>query len=47
MTSLYLRGMCLTGFQVPLMLGDYFKDNPKVAAIVDAAIEIVKWFNNH
>jgi hypothetical protein len=29
------------------MLGDYYKDNPKVAAIVDAAIEIVKWFNNH
>jgi hypothetical protein len=29
------------------MLGDYYRDNPKVAAIVDAAIEIVKWFNNH
>src|SRR5882762_4292062 len=47
MTSLYLRGMCLTGSQVPLMLGNYYKDNPKVAAIVDAAIEVVKWFNNH
>jgi hypothetical protein len=33
--------------QVPLMLGDYFRDNPKVSAIVDAAIEVVKWFNNH
>ena len=29
------------------MLGDYYKDNPKVAAIIDAAIEVVKWFNNH
>ena len=29
------------------MLGDYYKDNPNVAAIVDAAIEVVKWFNNH
>ena len=29
------------------MLGDYYKDNPKVAAIVDTAIEVVKWFNNH
>jgi hypothetical protein len=29
------------------MLGDYYRDNPKVAAVVDAAIEIVKWFNNH
>src|SRR5882762_6840223 len=47
MTSLYLRGMCLTGSQVLLMLGNYYKDNPKVAAIVDVAIEVVKWFNNH
>ena len=29
------------------MLGDYYKDNPQVATIVDAAIEVVKWFNNH
>lgn len=29
------------------MLGDYYKANPKVAALVDQAINIVKWFNNH
>jgi hypothetical protein len=29
------------------MLGDYYKKNPKVAAIVDQAVEVVKWFNNH
>ena len=29
------------------MLGDYYKDNPNVAAIVDAAVEVVKWLNSH
>jgi len=29
------------------MLGDYYKLNPKVSMLVDAAIEVVKWFNNH
>jgi hypothetical protein len=33
--------------QVPLMLGDYYKENPKVAALMDTAVEVVKWFNNH
>lgn len=29
------------------MLGDYYKTNPKVAALIDAAVEVVQWFNNH
>lgn len=29
------------------MLGDYYKENPKVATLVDTAIKVVKWFNNH
>ena len=29
------------------MLGDYYKQNPCVAAVVDSAIEVIKWFNNH
>lgn len=29
------------------MLGDYYKTNPKVAMLVDAAVEVVRWFNNH
>ena len=28
------------------MLGNYYKLNPKVSILVDAAIEVVKWFNN-
>ncbi|KAF8874902.1 ribonuclease H-like domain-containing protein [Infundibulicybe gibba] len=33
--------------QIPLMLGDYCKMNPKVAGIIDQAAKIIKWFNNH
>ncbi|KAF8238859.1 hypothetical protein L208DRAFT_1375062 [Tricholoma matsutake] len=33
--------------QVPLMLGNYYKRNPKVATLVDQAIKVIKWFNNH
>src|SRR5579859_4706982 len=29
------------------MLGDYYKKNPKIAALLDEAIEVIKWFNNH
>src|SRR5436190_19871909 len=29
------------------MLGDYYKNNTRIANIIDAAVEIVKWFNNH
>src|SRR3954447_5730573 len=29
------------------MLGDYYKANPKIAEVMDNAIAIVKWFNNH
>jgi hypothetical protein len=29
------------------MLGDYYKKNPKVVAIIDQAVEVIKWFNNH
>jgi hypothetical protein len=33
--------------QVPLTLGDYYKANPKIAQLMDGAIMIIKWFNNH
>jgi hypothetical protein len=29
------------------MLGDYYKANPEIAAKVDLALKIIKWFNNH
>ena len=29
------------------MLGDYYKTNPEVSTLVDAAVEVVRWFNNH
>jgi hypothetical protein len=29
------------------MLGDYYKQNPQIAEIVDSAIQIIKWFNHH
>ncbi|KAL6303689.1 ribonuclease H-like domain-containing protein, partial [Sparassis latifolia] len=33
--------------QICLMLGDYYKHNPQVKTVVDAALEVIKWFNNH
>ncbi|GBE85739.1 hypothetical protein SCP_0802610 [Sparassis crispa] len=30
-----------------LMLGDYYKHNPQVKTVVDAALKVIKWFNNH
>lgn len=30
-----------------MIVGDYFKDNPHLKAIVNKALEVVKWFNNH
>src|SRR4051794_14923457 len=29
------------------MLVDYYKVNPKIAVIINSAIEVIKWFNNH
>src|SRR5436190_17255764 len=34
-------------FQVALMLRDYVKCNPKVADLIESAMKIIKWFNNH
>ncbi|PCH38738.1 hypothetical protein WOLCODRAFT_44498, partial [Wolfiporia cocos MD-104 SS10] len=30
-----------------LILGDYYKQNPQVKSLVDEAILVIKWFNNH
>lgn len=35
------------GHQVALLLGDYLKFERTSMQIVDQAIEIIKWFNNH
>ncbi|TFY79124.1 hypothetical protein EWM64_g4889, partial [Hericium alpestre] len=33
--------------QICLILGDYVRANPKIAEVIDSAVEVVKWFNNH
>ncbi|KAJ8595427.1 hypothetical protein M405DRAFT_759096, partial [Rhizopogon salebrosus TDB-379] len=33
--------------QINLILGDYYKANTDISAVVDNANEIIKWFNNH
>ncbi|PCH34657.1 hypothetical protein WOLCODRAFT_79053 [Wolfiporia cocos MD-104 SS10] len=33
--------------QLCLILGDYYKQNPQVKSLVDEAILVIKWFNNH
>jgi hypothetical protein len=29
------------------MLADYYKANSKIADLIDSAIKVIKWFNNH
>jgi hypothetical protein len=33
--------------KINLILGDYYKTNSDITALVDHANEIIKWFNNH
>ncbi|KAG1783203.1 hypothetical protein EV702DRAFT_950668, partial [Suillus placidus] len=33
--------------KINLILGDYYKANRDISAVVDHANEIIKWFNNH
>ncbi|OJA09942.1 hypothetical protein AZE42_14003, partial [Rhizopogon vesiculosus] len=33
--------------QINLILGDYYKANMDISALVDNANGVIKWFNNH
>lgn len=37
----------LPSSQINLVVGDYFKIKGRLASVVTAALEVVKWFNNH
>ncbi|KII86202.1 hypothetical protein PLICRDRAFT_114784 [Plicaturopsis crispa FD-325 SS-3] len=43
----WMIGIECWGHQTSLILGDYLKANPRFIIIIDIAIDIVKWFNNH
>lgn len=46
-TSCSRSSTLLTASQVRLVVGDYLKAKTPVVLVLDVALEVIKWFNNH